>query len=341
LAANDGPKAAAKKTLILAADALRVSTAYRLLHRDTGAKLPVVLCFDVEPDARLLEHDAADQWAGLEELFPRVDALRARLAELTGAPASFSWFLRMDPQIAETLGSPVWFAEHYAETLAALESHGDELGVHTHTWRSGSTAATWVRDHDPAWEEHCLEFGLKAFETAFERPCPAHRGGDRTLTSGMLRLLEASGVAVDLTIEPDTLPEGGLQPGEIVTGLSPDWRGVPSAPYRSSQGVFPAPDPASRSDPLLFPLASAPRGSDGLREPLTLYAIPGLFARRVLRMTRTASPPALAFAIRTDRGAIGAWNYIRRNLEHLARLPGVRFATAGAVAAELGESDPA
>jgi hypothetical protein len=38
-----GSEAAAKKAVILAADAMRVSAAYRLLHRDNGRKLPVVL----------------------------------------------------------------------------------------------------------------------------------------------------------------------------------------------------------------------------------------------------------------------------------------------------------
>jgi hypothetical protein len=55
LATNHGTKAAAKKALVIAADAMRVSAAYRLLHRDNGAKLPVVVCWDLEPDLRVLE----------------------------------------------------------------------------------------------------------------------------------------------------------------------------------------------------------------------------------------------------------------------------------------------
>lgn len=324
-----------KHALLIAADAMRVSAAYRLLHRDNGAKLPVVVCWDMEPDLRVLEPGVGGRWAGFEELLPRIDALRARLAKLTLAPASFSWFLRMDPQVAETWGSPGWVAEHYATVLADLEAHGDELGLHTHTWRWDAKPGTWVRDHDPAWEEHCLDLGLKTFETAFGRPCPAHRSGDRILTGRMLRRLGDGRVAVDLTVEPDTPPEGALEPGEIVTGLSPDYRGVPRTPYRSNPSAFPAADPASRSDPLLVPLTSDPRGSDGTPRLLTPYMSPSLFGLRFLRIKRTVSPPVVAVALRTDRGALDAWDFITRNLEHLARVPGVRFVTAGEAAADL------
>jgi hypothetical protein len=335
LGANNGSKTAAKKALLSAADAMHVSAAFRLLHRDNGAKLRVVVCWDAEPDLRILEPGAAGPWAAFEELLPRIEALRARLAKFTLAPASFSWFLRMDPQIEEMWGSAGWVAEHYATALADLEAHGDELGLHTHTWHWDAKPSTWVRDHDPEWEEHCLDLGLKAFETAFGRPCPAHRGGDRVLTGGMLRGLEAGRVPVDLTVEPNTPPQGPLDPGEIVTGLSPDYRGVPLTPYRSNPSAFPAADPASHSDPLLIPLSSDPRRSDGDPRLLTPYMVPSLFALRLLRITRTVSPPVVALALRTDRGALDVWDYIARNLEHLARLPGVRFVTAGEAAADL------
>ena len=75
----------------------------------------------------------------------------------------------------ELLASTDWVAERYASELAALESRGDQLGLHTHTWRWQKRVG-WVRDHDPAWEEHCAEVALQAFETAYGRPCEAHRG---------------------------------------------------------------------------------------------------------------------------------------------------------------------
>ena len=200
---------------------------------------------------------------GFEELLARTDALRARLAKLTRAPASFSWFLRMDPQVAEVWGSPSWVAEHYATALADLEAHGDGFGLHTHTWRWDPKPDTWVRDHDPAWEEHCLDLGLKTFETAFGRPCPAHRSGDRILTGRCCAAWGPPALASISPSSPTCRRTDRWKPDEIVTGLSPDFRGVPLTPYRSSANAFPAADRASRSDPLLIPLTSAPPGSDG------------------------------------------------------------------------------
>ncbi len=237
--------------------------------------------------------------------------------------------------MADTWGSPGWAAEHYATEFAGLESHGDQLGLHTHTWRWHAGTNGWVRDHDPAWEEHCAEMALQAFKTAYGRPCSAHRGGGRVLSGGMLRRLKAGGVAVDLTVEPDKPPDGPLAKRERVNGLTPDYRGVPRTPYRSTPHAFPAADPTSCSDPLLIPLASSPRNSHGYAKPLQLHIIPSLFALRLLRTMRPLSPPVLAFAMRTDPALIRTWATVKRNVEHLARMPGVRFVAAGAAATDL------
>jgi hypothetical protein len=310
------------------ADVLRVSGAYARLHPDDGAERPVVVCFDSEPDLRVVERGKAEPWGAFEQLLLRAGALRERLAELSGAPTSFSWLLRMDPQIADSWGSPGWATEYYASTLADVESQGDELGLHSHTWRWDDGAGTWVRDHDPAWEEHCIDVSLTTFEAAFGRPCPAHRAGDRLLTRAMLRRLEAGGVSADLTVEPGFAPMGELIPGEIVTGRTTDFRAAGRTPFRSTPDAFPAADPASRADPLFIPLTTGPIRADGVAKELNLYMVPSLFAHQLLRVTRMHAPPVLAFAIRTDPGALRAWPNIARNMEHLARLPGVRFTTA-------------
>lgn len=314
---------------------MRVPALCTRLHRDKGVLLPVVVCLDVEPDLRVLERGVARRWAGFEELLPRIEALRERVANLTGASVAFSWFLRMDPQVAAIWGSPGWAAEHYAREFAELESRGDELGLHTHTWRWHADASDWVRDHDPAWEEYCAEVALLAFKTAYGRPCPAHRGGDRVLSGEMLRRLQANGVAVDLTVEPDKPPIGPLAEHELVTGLTPDYRGVPQTPYRSTPDAFPAADPTSCSDPLLIPLATGPRDKHGHVKALYLHMKPSLFAPRLLRATRIGSPPVLAFAIRTDPWSVSRWDILKGNLEQLARMPGARFVTAGAAARRL------
>lgn len=76
-----------------------------------GSEASVVLCIDVEPDPRAFDPDDPPAWEGFERFVERFPAVRARLEEASGASAAFTWFLRMDPQVGETWGSPGWVAE--------------------------------------------------------------------------------------------------------------------------------------------------------------------------------------------------------------------------------------
>src|SRR5215204_4013363 len=96
---------------------------------------PVLICIDVEPDARDVDVDARPDWEGFEESFRLFDELRPRAEDAVGVPARFNWFLRMDPQVALAYGSAGWAAERYGVRLERLRGAGDEIGLHTHEWR--------------------------------------------------------------------------------------------------------------------------------------------------------------------------------------------------------------
>src|SRR3954471_9426054 len=113
---------------------------------------PVVLCIDVEPDPRTFDRANPPPWTGFEGFVERLPTLRESLSEATRKPATFTWGLRMDPQVAETYGSPDLVAEKYADVLYELIDAGDELAVHTHVWRWDSGKDIWVNDfQDPGW----------------------------------------------------------------------------------------------------------------------------------------------------------------------------------------------
>jgi hypothetical protein len=237
----------------------------------------------------------------------------------------------MDPQVADTWGSPAWVAEVHECPLGKLAESGDELGLHTHTWRWEADARRWIMDReDPGWGKHCVAVGLEAFEQAFGRRCPTHRGGDHFLSGPMLSCLEAAGVEADLTVESG-LQAQGPQAGERALGLSPEYRGLPTAPYRSSPHRFPAPDPTANSGPLLIPLFSAP-ALRRRRAPLPAWIRPGRFVPRLAAELLLESPPLLAFAVRSTAALDPSWDTFARNLEHLARHRQARFITATAAA---------
>jgi hypothetical protein len=295
---------------------------------------PVVLCIDVEPDARMFDPAEPPPWIGFERFVERAPDLRHRLAELSGAPVQFTWCLRMDQQVARSWGSAEWVAGAYRPLLDELVGQGDELGLHTHNWRWDGEG--WYAEFDDAaYAAETIDGAADAFERAFGRACEVHRAGDHYLSGAMLERLEARGVCVDLSIEPGQR-SGGAVRGEASRGTSPDYRNVPTGPYRSSAGAFPGPDPDG-TGPLLIPLTSALGSRRLTRTHIPPDSSPKSFIPRLeIEMLRPSSPPVLAFAARSD-AALTRWEALVRNITLIARRHEVRFVTATGALALLGE----
>lgn len=294
--------------------------------------VPIVLCVDVEPDARLVDRANPVDWAGFERFLTKLPALRELLVALTGAPPRFTWFLRMDQQIAETWGSHRWVADRYGADLAALEAEGDELGLHIHTWRWVESAGSWIAEReDPTWIASCTTDALDAFEASFGRPCRSHRGGDRHLDADMMALLAERGLTADLTVEPGSPPEGPLDHGELARGTTPDYRTAPFEPYRPL-----GPDrflSEGGGEPVMIPMFSTPVGAG--RAPLVLSLEPDAFAASFNSALASWSPPMMAFAVRSDLALLSQWSWFTTNLELVARAAqrlGGRFITAAQAA---------
>ena len=105
--------------------------------------IPVVLCIDVEPDPSVWTLGTRPPWRGYDTLDELLGALRPRLSRHAEA-ARFSWFLRMDPQIAEAFGTPVWIPETWPGRLEQYRKNGDEIGLHTHAWRVCPCCHRWA-----------------------------------------------------------------------------------------------------------------------------------------------------------------------------------------------------
>jgi hypothetical protein len=146
----------------------------------------------------------------------------------------------------------------------------------------------------------------------------------------MLSTLEARGVAVDLTVEPGREPLGTTE-SAVARGVTPDYRGVPSRPYRSTPAMFPAPDPAARAGPLLVPLLTSPRRRPPFRRAPLFLGLGGFVPRLAAQLL--VRPPVLGFAIRSSSGVLDSeWDVIEKNLEHLAHHHQMVFVTASTAA---------
>jgi hypothetical protein len=200
------------------------------------AKIPVLLCIDVEPDGRSVDPGRPEPWSGFDATFNLIRHLRSELRARTGSPVRFSWFLRMDPQIERVYGSPGWVANRYAGWLAELGSIGDEIGLHTHAWRWDEGTGGWLVDHgNQPWVDHCVRQSFEAFRSAFGRTCQSFRFGDRWMNDATLDLVERLGARFDLTVEPG-LPSSRLN--EPSTSVIPDYTRAPRRPYRPARSDF-------------------------------------------------------------------------------------------------------
>ena len=202
-------------------------------------KIPILICIDVEPDDREIDPDVRHDWKGFEKSYEFFTQLRPRLKAVTGSPVHFSWFLRMDPQIEHTYGSPTYVVTRYRDLLQKLSMMGDELGLHTHAWRWDEMSGTWSADvGNQEWINYCVNLSFESFRVAFNEPCLSFRFGDRWMNNATIELLERLGARVDLTLEPGqrVVSIGDLK--ERFTASLPDYAGVPRRPYRPSVHDF-------------------------------------------------------------------------------------------------------
>jgi hypothetical protein len=195
--------------------------------------IPVIFCFDVEPDEFFIDPGRREPWPGFEATFAFAERMRPRWEALTGRAARFNWFLRLDPQIAHTYGDAAWVLRHYERQFAVLQSRGDELGIHPHGYRWDAADGAWVLDYgNQPWMEHCVQSSAEHFARVLGRPCRAYRGGDRWNNQATAALVRRLGITYDLTLEPGFDEEPLHFPGERVTGTVPDMRRVPIMPFQ-------------------------------------------------------------------------------------------------------------
>jgi hypothetical protein len=216
-------------------------------------KIPVVMCIDVEPDERLIDPELQEPWAGFELAYDFFSQLRSRLEAATGKPVHFSWFLRMDPQIAHTYGAADWVARRYPSLIDKIRSAGDALGLHVHAWRWEEKVENWVVDLDQSWVDHCVRLSFESFRASLNQPCAYFRFGDLWTSNATLALVEELGGKIDLTPEPG---QRGCRADEFFAGSFVDTSEIPRRPYHPSPSDFRKPDAQNERKLWIIPLTT-------------------------------------------------------------------------------------
>jgi hypothetical protein len=296
--------------------------------------VPVVLCIDLEPDARQVTRDGAE-WSGVRSTVEALEHWRCRLEAATAQPVHLSWFWRADPQITGSCGDAAWGFDTFRDVLDATSARGDAHGAHPHLWRRQAQSDEWISDNNPAWIRTCIDVALDAFARATGRPCELVRMGDRSLGEVAYERLAQRGVLVDLSVEP-----GELAMGIETVARGPDYTHAPTRPYRPRRRDITKPSRARRG-PVLLPLSAlVAREPDGpgprLRTVYPWLADSSELATRLL----DEGAPYLAFAVRSDIGIrpeiFGSFERMLTALASHDRARSLRFVTPESALAMLG-----
>ncbi len=271
-------------------------------------KIPVIVCIDVEPDGPVADRTFQLPWHGYEKSRGFFNGMRPQLATVTGSSVHFSWFYRMDPQIAETYGSGTWPVTAYPGYVTDFEAQGDATGLHTHLYRFDEGRRDWLIDNaDPVWVRHCIASSCSCFEAACGRQAFCHRFGDRFFDATALKILEDSGCRYDLSLEPGFAEQPGSGIAQLTTGELPDMTDVPNEPYQPSPDDFKRPGSPGQGRLWLIPLGTGRVGSGFLNlfRPRQLYPLHlgldcRLFALIAAQLIKCLARPYIGIVLKTD-----------------------------------------
>jgi hypothetical protein len=297
--------------------------------------VPLVFCIDLEPDERLGEIRRCCDWLGFDATFAILSRWRTAFEERTGRPARFSWFVRLDPQIARLYDNAAWPLERYSMYFDEILDRGDVVGLHTHAFRWLEKERMWVTDHgDQAWIEECLEMSFDTYRKHLGSRCETFRFGDRFTNTDTINTLEHLGVRVDLTPEPLHPACRGLAPSEVSKGTIPSYESLVHAPYVPSREDFLKSSAEPRSIAILpmssghLPPEKAPRfarpGRSRLPTPvetLNLARPHERIANVARHLLSTLPKPYLATVVRSSTaGVTEKRRQLERSLAHLLDL---------------------
>lgn len=287
------------------------------LSRD--CTIPIILNIDVEPDGFFINRHQQLPWTGYEASTPIIEELREQVLRATGRTAHFTWLFRLDPQVAETYGSPDWPLQQYSRMVQDARMHGDEIGLHVHPFRWDERRDKWVAEYgDQQWVDHCLQLSASAFRQSQGATCRTASMGNHWMSNRTVELMEELGIRYELTVLSETTENGFTQGLGRFTGEVQDYAKVPRFPYHPTAADFRVPDYRRKDGIWMVPLSTQVRGlrrswPNGLvetlkdkfvrRQPLSSKFLirkgPGNFRDSFEYLVNNVQRPYFSFSIRS------------------------------------------
>lgn len=220
-------------------------------------KIPIITCFDVEPDPRVTEIGYYKPWVGYQNTFRFLSYLRKKLIQATSSMVHYSWFFRLDDQIAELFGSTHWPLQNYKKMIDESTKYEDEFGIRPFTYKWNPIFDDWVAIYDDLdFCNHCIHVSFETYRKFFGKKCASYRMGNRWTSNATIDFAERLGLQFDLTLEPGRDSHShDLLIGHF-TGSLPDFTYVPQTPYLPSKTDFQIPDPKRNDGLWMVPLSA-------------------------------------------------------------------------------------
>ncbi len=195
--------------------------------------IPVHFAIDLEPDKRL-PVTSSNAIVSAGDAFREMASRRDELANITGAPAHFGWYVRMDRHMEAVYGDAGAIAARYRNQIEAAAAAGDEIGLHIHSIEQTKDGGWRANYADSALIDATIDEAAANFLNMFGRPARAARMGDMWTSTGCMEALASNGVRYDVTMEAGLRPQSisALYPNTNSRGHRPSMLSTPLAPYQ-------------------------------------------------------------------------------------------------------------
>jgi hypothetical protein len=144
----------------------------------------------------------------------------------------------------------------FAGELSKLRFHGDEIGIHIHTFVWDERLSKWVQTTDPKFEAEIVYHSVGLFKNRLGFDPSSVRMGWFTMSNEIMKTLETCGLQVDASALPGASSFGKFNGRDNIF----DWSRAPSIPYHPHQDDYQSP---GNMKILEIPIAGITGGAPG------------------------------------------------------------------------------
>ena len=173
--------------------------------------------YDVNP--AIIRFDWSKFWDILLEIF------RRNRVQIT-------WLFRVDDGPMKDL-----MLKKFETRIFDLESKGDEIGIHIHTWEWDSKSNIWRQTKDHNKEYEIVKRSIKTFKRCLGFSPLSSRIGWNAMSNEIMRALEEEGILVDATCVPGYKSDGMYSSRDNIV----DWSRAGESLYHPNRNDYQLP----------------------------------------------------------------------------------------------------